>query len=515
MRALISVSDKTGVVEFAKGLVALGYEIISTGGTAKVLAENGVTVIAIDTVTEFPEMMNGRVKTLHPKIHGGLLALRDNDSHMQSCRDHNITPIDMVVVNLYPFKQTVEKPGVSLEEAIENIDIGGPSMIRSASKNYRSVGVIVNPERYIPLLSELSANKGQLSDSTRADLALDAFTHTAEYDSMISKYLQKTFKKDQGEDNRFPETVSLTLHKESALRYGENPHQSAAFYKIDGTGTGIADYVQHHGKELSYNNLVDLESAWHIVREFKIPAATVIKHTNPCGTAIGTSIEEAYQKAHDADPVSAFGSIIGLNKAVNKTTADAISKTFVEAVIAPSFDTDAIEILTQKPSIRLITLPNFQEQDTGLIHKYVQGGFLLQEPDNCVIKDSERQVVTSISPSNEDNQNLDLAFTLCKHVKSNAIVLVNNGVTVGVGAGQMSRVEAVEIAIKKAGDLAKGAVCASDAFFPFRDSVDLLSKAGVKAVIQPGGSKRDEESVEACNNSGLSMTMTGIRHFKH
>ncbi|MBT5855330.1 bifunctional phosphoribosylaminoimidazolecarboxamide formyltransferase/IMP cyclohydrolase [bacterium] len=509
MRALISVSDKTGIVDFAKGLVALGYEIISTGGTHKALADSGLNVIAIDEVTEFPEMLNGRVKTLHPKIHGGLLALRENETHMATCKDHNIELIDLVVVNLYPFEATVAKPGVTREDAIENIDIGGPSMLRSAAKNHQSVGIVVNPERYTPLLTEMQSNAGRLTDKTRRELAIEVFQTTAKYDAAICNYLEQ----DENPDT-FPRLSLPVLNKVSDLRYGENPHQQAAFY-TNTSLSGLSDMEQLHGKELSYNNIVDLESAWHIVREFDTPAVTVIKHTNPCGTAIGESHLEAYEKALAADPVSAFGSIIGVNGRVEETLAQAISKLFVEAVIAPGFSDEALAILTQKPSIRLIALPNFFDTPNTPQLKYVQGGYLLQAYDTKVVDKDALKVVTTAQPSDAQQTDLEFAFAVCKHVKSNAIVLVKDGVTVGVGAGQMSRVEAVEIAIKKAGDKAQGSVCASDAFFPFGDSIALLSDAGISAVIQPGGSKRDQESIDASNDKGVSMVFTGMRHFKH
>jgi len=514
MRALISVSDKSGIVEFAKGIVALGYDIVSTGGTAKALEAAEIPVIPIDTVTGFPEMMDGRVKTLHPKIHGGLLAVRDNETHMAACKAQDITLIDLVVVNLYPFEETIAKPNISLAEAIENIDIGGPSMLRSAAKNYASVGVITNPEDYASVLKELEKNQGKLGSETLGRLAQIAFSHTARYDSLISNYLLKQGTSSEPSDE-FPDKITPILKKQATLRYGENPHQGAAFYKIENQGGGLPDLIQHHGKSLSFNNIVDLESAWQLVREFEQPAATVIKHTNPCGTAIADTLASAYKKALDADPVSAFGSIIGLNRTVDLETAEAISKIFVEAVIAPNFDDDAMQLLSQKQNIRLISLKTFHHPDQQYLFKYVQGGFLAQSPDQMVVDQSLLSVATKKQPSPHEDIELGFAFTVVKHVKSNAIVLVKDGVAVGVGAGQMSRVEAVEIAIKRAGEQAKGAVAASDAFFPFKDSVELLAKAGITAIIQPGGSKRDQESIDACDAHDMSMVFTGVRHFKH
>jgi phosphoribosylaminoimidazolecarboxamide formyltransferase / IMP cyclohydrolase len=513
MKALISVSDKTGIQEFAKGLVEQGYSIISTGGTANVLADAGINVIAIDAVTGFPEMMDGRVKTLHPNIHGGLLARRDDAGHMDAAKQHGIEMIDMVVVNLYPFESTVANPNVKLEEAIENIDIGGPSMLRSAAKNYQSVAVVVNPERYTEVLQDLATNGGQTSAPLRANLALEAFQHTARYDTVISNYLSQVMNKDSGSE--FPETLTPVLKKSTDLRYGENPHQKAAFYSFSYSKNGLNRMNQRHGKELSYNNITDLEAAWHIVREFDEPAVAIIKHNNPCGVAISESLKTAYTKAHQADTTSAFGSIIGCNQVVDGDTATEMASLFIEAIIAPSFSDEAFAILSKKPSIRLVELPNFKDLESVYILKHVQGGVLLQSPDNIVVDDATLSVVTDRKPDTHESRDLRLAFAVCKHVKSNAIVLVKNGQTVGIGAGQMSRVEAVEIALKKAGENAQGSVCGSDAFFPFKDSVEYLSEHGVTAVIQPGGSKRDQESIDSCNQQNVSMLMTGIRHFKH
>ena len=512
MKALISVSDKTGLVPFAKTLVECGYDLISTGGTFKLLSENNIPVVQIDDVTGFPEMLDGRVKTLHPKIHGGLLALRDNETHMSICREHEIGLIDLVIVNLYPFKETIRKKNVTLEDAIENIDIGGPSMLRSASKNYRSVGVIVNPKRYDELSSELKENNGKLSDKTRAQLACEAFTHTAEYDTLISQYLTKYYQ--NGSAPTFADNSNLKLEKVSDLRYGENPHQDAALYQFD-KPEGLTAIKQLHGKALSYNNYIDLEAAWHISREFEEPCATIIKHTNPCGTAIADTISNAYKKAYDVDPTSAFGSIIGLNKTVDLATAKHISETFVEAVIAPNFDQEAIDCLAQKPSIRLIELDTFNDPDTTPRLRHISGGILVQGADSKSCTKESLNAVTKTAASDAQIRDLTFAFNVIKHVKSNAIVLAKDGVIIGVGAGQMSRIESVEIAIKKAGDKTQGAIMASDAFFPFNDSVKLADKAGIKAIIQPGGSKRDQESIDFCNDKNIAMVFSGSRHFKH
>ncbi|RAP39222.1 bifunctional phosphoribosylaminoimidazolecarboxamide formyltransferase/inosine monophosphate cyclohydrolase [Candidatus Marinamargulisbacteria bacterium SCGC AAA071-K20] len=510
-RALISVSDKANLVPFAKGLAACGYEIISTGGTFKLLQAENLPVIQIQEVTDFPEMLDGRVKTLHPKIHGGLLALRDNETHMSTCREHNINLIDLVVVNLYPFEATIAKENVSVEEAIENIDIGGPSMLRSASKNYRSVGVVVNPNHYDSVLKELKENNAELSQETKAKLAFEAFSHTAHYDSTISRYFQENVIKS---DKKFPDRLSPVLEKMIELRYGENPHQSAAFYKVDSIG-GLTKLKQKHGKELSYNNIADLESAAQIVSDFEAPAVAIIKHSNPCGAAVAETISDAYKKAHEADPVSAFGSIIGLNREVDLETAEEISKTFVEVVVAPSFNQKAFDLLSKKPSLRLIELDTIGTQSSEVTYKYVDGGFLVQTADTKKVEPKDWNIVTSLKPNSAEEADLKFAFTLVKHVKSNAILIAKDGVAIGVGAGQMSRIEAVEIAIKKAGDKTNGAVLASDAFFPFKDSVEIAAKSDIKAIIQPGGSKRDDESIESCNSNNISMAFTGVRHFKH
>jgi phosphoribosylaminoimidazolecarboxamide formyltransferase/IMP cyclohydrolase len=513
MRALVSVSDKRGIQAFCEALVAMGYEIISTGGTANVLRDSGIPVIPVESVTDFPEMMDGRIKTLHPKIHGGLLARRSDPAHVDAANRHGITLIDVVVVNLYPFESTIQNSQVTLAEAIETIDIGGPAMIRSAAKNFESVAVVVDPDRYDEVIANMHANQGTVSPDYRQSLAIEAFAHTAQYDTIIANYL--TTRQSQHTGTDFPHVVAPILTKRHDLRYGENPHQKAAFYAYSHGAKGFGDIKHHHGKALSYNNIVDLEAAWHIVRDCSEPAVAIVKHTNPCGVAVAASLSTAYQRAYDADPVSAFGSVIGCNRPIDLDTATLLSTLFVEAVIAPGFSPEALQQLVQKPSIRLIEMPHFFDADTAFLVKYVQGGILLQTPDTIITDESLSRVVTTTRPENAIIPDLHFAYAVCKHVKSNAIVLVKNGQTCGIGAGQMSRIESVAIAIKQAGPRAVGAVCASDAFFPFGDSVNALAAAGISAIIQPGGSVRDQESIDACNDHGMAMVFTGIRHFKH
>ncbi len=522
-RALISVSDKTGIVELGQGLIRHGVEILSTGGTAKALKEAGLKVKDVSEVTGFPEMMDGRVKTLHPKIHGGLLALRDNPDHMRQLAEQKIEPIDMVVVNLYPFARTVAKPGVHLEEAIENIDIGGPSMIRSASKNFRSVAVVVNPARYAALLAEMDQQEGEVGDDTLKQLAVEAFDHTAEYDAGIHRYLLEKLGAEAGP---FPETIRFTFHRQQALRYGENPHQQAAWYRQAALNAPDAEATlssakQLQGKELSFNNLLDLHAALEPVKEFAEPAACIIKHTNPCGLAIGADIAEAYRKAYHADPLSAYGGIVGLNRPLNRAVAELMQDIFLECVIAPGFEPDALELLRAKKNLRLLEIGALAPASGALLSwqtmdlKRVSGGLLLQERDRGQVKPDGLKVVSQQQPTAEQMRDLLFGWQVCKHVKSNAIVLVHHGATVGVGPGQTNRVGAAEIAVRQAGERARGAVVASDAYFPFRDGVDLLAKAGVSAVIQPGGSVRDEEVIAAANEHKLPMVFTGMRHFKH
>lgn len=509
-RALISVSDKTGVVEFARELHNHGVEIISTGGTMKTLKEAGIPVKYVSEVTGFPEIMDGRVKTLNPYIHGGILAIRDNPAHVEAMETHNITGIDMVVVNLYPFRQTIEKPGVSLEDAVENIDIGGPAMIRAASKNFKYVTVVVNPARYNDILRQL-AEEGTISAEFRMGLAKEAFNHTAEYDACIAGYLA-----GQLGEGQFADTVHLVYEKVQPLRYGENPQQQAAFYREKHfTGSGVANARQLHGKELSFNNIVDVESAYSIVAEFDEPAAAIIKHTNPCGTGVGRNLVEAYEKAYSADPVSAFGGIIGLNREVDVVTAVQISKLFIEAVIAPSYSEDALAILSKKQNIRLLVADTLENGCKQVDIKTVSGGMLIQERDMSVESSEDMKVVTKRQPSSEEWAQLMLAWKVVKHVKSNAIIVAGDHQTLGVGAGQMNRVGAAAIALQQAGEKTKGAVMSSDAFLPFRDTVDVAAKAGITAIIQPGGSMRDDESIQAADEHGIAMVFTSTRHFKH
>ena len=507
-RALISVSDKTGVVEFARELTMLDYEIVSTGGTAKALKEAGVAVTGISDVTHFPEILEGRVKTLHPAVHGGILA-KGTAEHMAVLAEHNITPIDLVVVNLYPFQATVAKPGVTLEDAIENIDIGGPTMVRSAAKNHDRVGIVVNPARYDSVIAELKET-GALSLATKRSLALEAFQHTAQYDAAISHYLSDAFGADP-----FSGEIAFGGQKIQELRYGENPHQKAAFYRsgIPASGT-VANAKQLHGKELSYNNIVDVDAAWQLVNEFVQPAAVIIKHTNPCGTAIGETLAEAYHRAYEADSVSAFGGIIAVNRPMDKATAEQIVTTFMEAVIAPSFDEESLDILRTKKNLRLLEIGEKVPNNDMWIEK-VSGGFLVQELDNHVLNAEDVKVVTEKAPTAEQMKELIFAWNIVKHVKSNAIVVTKDGQSLGVGAGQMNRVGSANIAFEQAGEKCKGAVLASDAFFPFRDTIDAAAAAGITAVIQPGGSVRDQESIDACNEHGIAMVFTGVRHFKH
>lgn len=507
-RALFSVSDKQNIVEFATGLINLNYEIISTGGTLKELQKAGVPAIPVDQVTGFPEILDGRVKTLHPLVHGGLLAKRSNSDHLKQLEDNHITPIDLVVVNLYPFKQTIQKAGVSNEEIIENIDIGGPTMLRSAAKNYEDVLVVVDPNDYPVILQELEADT--LDIHARKKFAAKVFRHTANYDAMIASYfLTQT-------DEDFPETYTITYEKVQSLRYGENPHQKAAFYKNPlQDGMSLATAKQLHGKELSYNNIQDANAAVEIVAEYEGPTAVAVKHMNPCGIGMGESIAEAFQAAFEADPVSIFGGIVALNREVDSQTAEKLSDIFLEIVIAPSFSEKAIDILTVKKNIRLLALDMSKTNYIGNKLTTVDGGMLIQEKDHGVIEEKDLEVVTKESPSEAELEQLLFAWKAVKHVKSNAIVLAKNNQTVGIGAGQMNRVGAARIAIEQAGSKAKGAVLASDAFFPMPDTVEEAIKAGVTAIIQPGGSKRDQDSIDVCNRHGIAMVFTGMRHFKH
>jgi phosphoribosylaminoimidazolecarboxamide formyltransferase/IMP cyclohydrolase len=516
-RALISVYDKTGVVEFARGLISLGAEIVSTGGTSKLLASNGVPVREVSDLTGFPEILDGRVKTINPRIAGGVLAIRGNAEHMSQVREHSIPLIDLVCVNLYPFVETTRKAGVTFEEVIENIDIGGPSLIRASAKNFQDVAVVTSPDQYGRVLEGLHKGNGTLDRETLFDLAREAFACTARYDGHIAQHLSQV-----GHNQAFfPAALFADFEKVTDLRYGENPHQRASFYRFGGTSAhGLAAAEQLQGKELSYNNLVDVEAAWNLIGEFEEPACCIIKHTNPCGTAVGTSLAEAYMKAHEADPVSAFGSIIALNRYVDGATAVELAKLFVEAIIAPGYERAALETLSAKKNLRLLALARDLSSSNApspmfrLELKRVAGGILLQDADD-VLLGPESRVVTKRSPTDRENQDLHFAWRVAKHVKSNAIVLAEGGRTVGVGAGQMSRVDSVKLSIEKARPSAQGAALASDAFFPFRDGIDAAAKAGITAVIQPGGSVRDAEVIEAADEHGMAMIFTGIRHFKH
>jgi len=515
------VYDKTGVVDFARGLADLKTEIVSTGGTARLLAANGIAVREVSDLTGFPEILDGRVKTINPRIAAGVLAIRDNSAHMAQVREHAIPLIDLVCVNLYPFVETTKKPGVQFEEVIENIDIGGPSILRAASKNFQDVAVVTAPEDYDRVLQALKAGKGAIDSTLLFDLARKAFLCTARYDAQISQYLSRMTRLDDefmlAVDNAFPPNIFMDFEKIADLRYGENPHQQAAFYKWGSQPAhGLAAARQLQGKELSYNNIVDLEAALNLVCEFEQPACSIIKHTNPCGTAIGVSTRDAYLKAYEADTLSAFGSIIGVNRVVDQETATEMAKLFVEAIIAPGYDTGAIEVFGAKKNLRLIATSGKDkgEEWARVEIKRVTGGILLQSPDEILLG-PEVQVVTKRQPTDQERVDLEFAWRVVKHVKSNAIVLAKDGCTVGVGAGQMSRVEPVKISIQKANSKARGSVLASDAFFPFRDGIDEAARGGIVAIIQPGGSVRDSETIDAANGHGIAMIFTGLRHFKH
>jgi phosphoribosylaminoimidazolecarboxamide formyltransferase/IMP cyclohydrolase len=505
-RALISVSDKTGIIDFARELKHFDVEIISTGGTAKSLRDAGIDVRDVSDVTGFPEMMDGRVKTLHPRVHGGLLALRENPEHVAAMDRNGIEPIDMVVVNLYPFAETIAREGVTREEAIEQIDIGGPAMIRSAAKNARDVAVVVSSDEYASIVHELNDNDGALSLNTRDRLAQKAYEHTAQYDLMVSAYLA-------GATSSLPDRLSWTMTKISDLRYGENPHQQAALYRTSETG-GIANAEVLSGKEMSFNNYVDAEAAWQLVCDFEETACAIIKHTNPAGVGLGHNPAEAYQKALATDPVSAFGGIVAFNTTVDVAAAQEATKIFTEVVIAREYDAAALEVLRTKKNLRVIRM-SVADEAKGIELKQVGGGMLVQTVDNHKLDPQQLKVVTARKPTDEEIRALLFAWIVCKHTKSNAIVYARAGQTVGVGAGQMSRVDSVKIGAMRAQLPVAGSVLASDAFFPFRDGLDEAAKHGITAVIQPGGSVRDDEVIAAANEHGLAMVFTGIRHFKH
>ncbi len=563
-RALISVSDKDGIAEFAQKLNGFGVEIISTGGTARMLREMGLTVADVSQITGFPEMMDGRVKTLHPKIHGAFLALRDNNEHLEAMKTHGIEPIDLIVVNLYPFEQTIENEAVLIEEAVEQIDIGGPAMIRSAAKNWRDVLVVTDARLYETVLEELEETGGAISLETRRTFAALAFTHTAHYDSIISDYLveqlsdkefnfveefhpfaddpafqifeetERLFGEDADEDfedddfsqnghnvsggeEGFPAFDNVELEIISNLRYGENPHQQAALYETFIGDGGVANAEQLHGKEMSFNNYVDADAAWNLVCEFEQTACAIIKHTNPSGVGIGANNLEAYRRALATDPISAFGGIVAFNRSVDVETARAVNEVFTEVVLAPDFDAEALEIFQQKKNLRVLRVERIGNAD-GLEYKQISGGVLVQNRDNLIVRAEDLRVVSMKKPTDEEIRAMLFAWKVCKHVKSNAVVFTNEFQTVGVGAGQMNRVDSVRIAAMRAEKTAlelKNTVLASDAFFPFRDNVDEAAKFGILGIIQPGGSVKDAEVIEAADEHGLAMVFTGVRHFKH
>lgn len=513
-RALISVSDKSGIIEFSQQLAGYGVELLSTGGTAKLLREAGLTVKDVSEFTGFPEMLDGRVKTLHPKVHGGLLGMRSNPEHVAKMKEHGIENIDMVVVNLYPFEATTAKEGCRLEDAIENIDIGGPTMLRSAAKNYPDVTVLVDSADYAQVLEEMKASAGAVSATTNFALAVKVFQHTAAYDGAISNYLGARL---TAEVQEFPPTFTLQVKKAQDLRYGENPHQSAAFYVENRIlEPCVSNAQQLQGKELSFNNIIDLDAAIETVKEFAQSAAVIIKHTNPCGVALADSPLTAYLKARECDPVSAFGGIVGFNRTVDAVTARELTSTFLEAVIAPGYTEEALAIFTAKKNVRVMQVPLLDSYVAGGFDlKRVTGGLLLQGRDLGMINALDCRVVTERTPTASEYEALDFAWRVCKHVKSNAIVFSNRDQTVGIGAGQMSRVDSSKIAVQKALLPTRGTVLASDAFFPFRDGVDAAAEAGVTAIIQTGGSVRDEEVIKAANEHGIAMLFTTMRHFRH
>ena len=513
-RALLSVTDKTGLVDFARRLASLDVELVSTGGTARLLRDSGISVKDISELTGFPEMLDGRVKTLHPKVHGGILHRREDPRHVAAIAEHGIAPIDMVVVNLYAFEKTATKPGVSFEELIENIDIGGPSMIRSAAKNFHDVAIVTSTADYGSIADELAQSAGTLSLATKWRLAQKAFATTAAYDTAIASTLERVGDNDfslQPQSDAFPANLRFSFQKVLDLRYGENPHQKAAMYS-DGSGTGVANARQLQGKELSYNNIVDLQAAWDLAQEFEEPVCAIIKHTNPCGTATGKTLAEAYVRALECDPVSAFGGVIGVNRPIDGAAAEEMHKLFLEVIAAPGFEEAAKAKFAPKKNLRLVEVTAAQQK---WVLKNVSGGMLVQDSDVRALQDADLKVVTKRAPSPQETRALLFAWKVCKHVKSNAIVYARDGQTVGVGAGQMSRVDSAKIGAMKAQLPLKGTVAASDAFFPFPDGVEEIAKAGATAIIQPGGSQRDSEVIEAADRLGLAMLFTGVRHFRH
>lgn len=511
-RAILSVTDKTGLIDFAHKLSALGIELVSTGGTAKLLRDSGISVRDISDLTGFPEMLDGRVKTLHPKVHGGILHRRDDPKHVAAITEHGIEPIDMVVVNLYAFEKTAAKPGVALEELIENIDIGGPSMIRSAAKNFHDVAIVTSPSDYDSISEELKNKKSELSYETKWRLAQKAFATTAAYDSAIASTLESiSADGSQSSAEAFPQNLRFSFQKTLDLRYGENPHQKAAMYS-DGSRVGVANARQLQGKDLSYNNIVDLQAAWDLAQEFHEPVVAIIKHTNPCGTATGKTLAEAYKRALECDPVSAFGGVIGVNRPIDAEAAEEMHKLFLEVIAAPAFDEAAKTKFASKKNLRLVEVVPANQK---CVLKNISGGMLVQDNDVLALTDADLKVVSKRPPTPEETRALLFAWKVCKHVKSNAIVYARDGQTVGVGAGQMSRVDSAKIGAMKAQLPLKGTVAASDAFFPFPDGVEEIAKAGATAIIQPGGSQRDPEVIEAADRLGLAMLFTGVRHFRH
>ena len=510
-RALISVSSKTNLIEFATFLNQQGVAILSTGGTAKALRDAGLEVQDVSAYTGHPEIMDGRVKTLHPKVHGGILAMRDNAQHMQAMQEHAIEGIDMVVINLYPFEETVAK-GLGVDECIENIDIGGPAMVRAAAKNHAHVTIVTDPTDYDALMDEMK-DEPSVSFETRRKLAAKAYARTAAYDAAISRWLATQL------GDEFPERFTVSASRRQALAYGENPHQKAAFYTTANPQPSLATAVQHQGKDLSYNNINDTDAAWELVSEFESPAVAIIKHANPCGVATADDLHTAYLRAYACDKTSAFGGIIALNRTLDVSTAEEIAKLFVEVVIAPGADEAAKQVLAKKQKLRLLTTGGMPDASAeGFVVKSVNSGFLVQSRDNVVCDQDALKTATKNAPSAEQSRDLQMALTIAKHVKSNAIVLVKDGATVGIGAGQMSRIDSTRIACIKAADAGlstKGAALASEAFFPFADNVEMAAEAGIAAIIQPGGSIRDAEVIEAADNHGIAMVFTGVRHFKH
>ncbi|MEA3492911.1 MAG: bifunctional phosphoribosylaminoimidazolecarboxamide formyltransferase/IMP cyclohydrolase [Candidatus Margulisiibacteriota bacterium] len=514
--ALLSVSDKKGLDKFAKGLKKLGFEIISSGGTAKFLKKAGIKVKEVSGLTKYPHMLDGRVKTLHPIIHGAILADQTNPAHMKELKKFKINPFQVVVCNLYPFESTISKEGCTYEDAIENIDIGGPCMVRAAAKNSKSVAIVVDPGDYGKIIDELKGSGGALSAETKQRLAYKAFAHTKYYDTVIVKYFSTMF----GSEEAFPESKTIQLKKVQDLRYGENPHQKAAFYKEAATedmGSAITNAKQLHGKELSFNNIVDMDAAWAAANYFADTTVAIVKHTNPCGLAKGETLHSAYKKALDCDPVSAFGGIVAANREIDEATAKEIVKLFVEIVIAPGYSAGALSVLKEKKNLRIMDMGEaaLGKQFRGMDYKRVSGGILVQDPDIAQLAVTDFKVVTKKQPSMAQMEDLFFSWGVVKHVKSNAIVIIKNGKAIGVGAGQMSRIDAAELAVKRSRSDVKGGILASDAFFPFPDVVEFAGRYGIAAIIQPGGSKRDQESIDKANELEIAMVFTGRRHFKH